>query len=250
MSDERDDRSLKYVASVNWDRLDEGNQKGFRPLNYTLAEHRGSKPGTIDIYVHGNSVVTARVGGSDRSSTYRLLRLRRQWTGQLAQLREAEEATGYVLDTPSSSRFQWNFGEDCTTLPGPWIDTPGEKRTLVEGKPGGERRLAINPKQFANGYRALQEFTVGVGIGIQDWSPVASFGGLHFIMAADFRTTEYRVLMSQARDLTGEELLGAVGKFPHAFPLNIIPKDKPHEFASFPGSTESSGWCDYKGNAS
>ena len=150
---------------------------------------------------------------------------------------------------PKSSRFQWHAGEDCTT-DGPWIDTPGERHILVEDKRGEKRSIITSyVKRFANGYRALQEFIVGVGMGMKDWAPVASFGGLYFIMAADIRATDYRVLMSQPRNLTDKELLGAMGDPSKPFPLHVIPKDAPPDFASFPGQAESSGWRDYRGNA-
>lgn len=244
--------SMEYLPSVTFDRLKQTGQKDLTRVNDTLAMRRmtspkfvGGKqvePGTVELYVHANSLVKALDDGKDVSSYYKLLRLRRNWSGLLPESRTDTPDTEFELDPgPSPSRFPNNFEEDYHT-DGPWVDAPGYRLPNVADSPGKDRVVEGSKS------RLLQEFIVLVGDKEAVWLPHTDFGGLYFTTVIDIRSTEYQVLMSKAVELTEDELIGAIGREAGAFPHRTIPPNYPAALKTFP-SVLSSGWYDYRGKA-
>ena len=221
MTPTNDYRRLSYQPSVEIDRLSQGGQSGLTPVNPTLAR-RLVRPGVYELYMHANSIVTAWEGARDVSSQYKLLRLRRQWTGQLNGTPPGPMASGYVLDTSISGPR--GFGPDYG--PRSWIDAPGERTT-------GRQQRSI---------RSLQEFIAAVGDPVRERSPVTDFGGMYYIVAVDITPDKYRIWMSLERRLTPDQIQGAMGVPGQLFPSAVI-RDGPPEFSSWRYVPQD--WQDY-----
>ncbi|HJU61231.1 MAG TPA: hypothetical protein VJ864_04235, partial [Candidatus Binatia bacterium] len=151
----QDYHRLVYEPTPHDDRLAHGRQSGFIAVNPTLARQMVQN-GVYELFFHANSKVTALVNSRDSNAAFKLLRLRRQWTGKLAGSPPSPLAINYVLETGISgpAGFGADYGES-------WFDTPGERLT----------------GRTTQSYRALQEFITGVGEPNKEQSPVAEFGG-------------------------------------------------------------------------
>ena len=243
---------LEYFPSLTFDRLKQGAQKDLSAISPTLAMRRMSspryvggkqvEPGKVELYVHANSLVKALDEGKDVSDYYKLLRLRRNWSALLPESRTDNPDTEFELNPgPTPSRFNNNFEEDFHTA-GPWVDAPGYRFPNVADN-SGKDRIVEGPNS-----RLVQEFIVLAGDKEAEWLPHTDFGGLYFMTVVDIRSTEYQVLMSQAVELTEDEVGGAIGRDPGGFPHKTIPPNHPAALKTFP-SMLSSGWYDYRGKA-
>jgi hypothetical protein len=204
-------RRLSYEPSVEKDRLSEGAQSDFVAVTPTLAR-RQLAPRDYQFYFHANSKVVAWEDNRDVSMGYKLLRLRRHWTGQLSQTLSNPIATDYVLDTKTDGPY--GFGADSGTPK--WIDTPGPKL-----------------RRARDYTRSLDEFIVGVGDWRQERSLVPGFGGLYFIVAIDITPAQYRVWMSLEKRLDDAQMQGAMGIGGAGSSLTSIAKSGPPDFRSF-----------------
>lgn len=195
-------RRLTYHPTLDDDYLTKGGQSGYAPLNPTLAR-RLVRPGLYDLYVHANSKVVAWEGNRDASRQYKLIRLRRQWTGTLSSgstLRPV--VTHYTLETASSGPR--GFGPDYG--PDSWIDSPGQKTT---GRHPGNLRY-------------LQEFISAAGHPMKEFSPIPEFGGLYYLVAVDLTPERYRIWMSLSRPLMPSQVEGALGVPGKVFPADVV----------------------------
>jgi hypothetical protein len=211
---------LAYSPSVEFNRLEYGNQCDLRSINPTLAvsTYRNSK----ELYLHANSLVTPWQGAENVSSRYRILRLRRQWLGNLNGSPPGPIADGYKLMTIGPRGFVEDHGDVNKS----WNDCPGE-------------RIHLRPK---TAYRALQEFVTGVGPRIGPEVPIPEFGGLYYIVAVDVTPTKYRLWMSLERRLTADQVQGAMGVPQKVYPQAAV-RDGPPDFASWRYVPHE--WIDY-----
>lgn len=200
-------RRLTYHPTLDEDYLGKGGQSGYGPLSPTHAR-RMIKPGLYDVYVHANSKVAAWEGNQEVSSQYKLIRMRRQWTGKLSSGETPRPiVTHYTLETAASGKR--GFGPDYGTSS--WIDTPGQKTKGVH--PGN--------------LRYLQEFISAVGHPMKEMSPVLDFGGMYYIVAIDLTPKKYRVWMSLERRLLPSQVEGALGMAGQVFPADVIWESAP-----------------------
>lgn len=203
-------RQLLYSPSVELDRLADSNLS-FNSVTPTLAR-RVSRPGSYDVFLHANSRCRAMENHQDVSSRYKLLRLRRYWTGNLTGSPPSPIASNYILETAKSGPL--GFGADYNGQT--WIDVPGE--------------ILFSPSKESR--RCLQEFIVGVGDPAKERSPFPEFGGLYFVTAVDMTPTHYKIWMSLAKPMTSEQLQGALGVGGESFPTDII-QPPPIDFTSW-----------------
>jgi hypothetical protein len=200
-------RHLSYLPTLDEDYLAKGGQSGYAPLSPTLAR-RMVRPGLFDMYIHANSKVVAWESNRDVSRQYKLIRLRRQWTGRLSGATPRPIVAHYTLETGSSGPR--GFGADYG--PDSWIDAPGQKTTGPH--PGN--------------LRYLQEFISAVGHPLKECSPIPEFGGLYYIVAMDLTPERYRIWMSLERRLTSAQIEGALGIPGRLFPSDLIWEGAPN----------------------
>jgi hypothetical protein len=218
----RDYRRISYDPSVTVDRLSESGQKGLTPVNGTLAR-RLSSPGLYELYFHANSKLTALDNSRDVSRDYKVLRLRRQWEGQLTGRGLSPIATNYELIRKRGGprSFERDYGAKS------WVDCPGDRLT----------------GRTSRSYRALQEFVTAIGDRLEDRRPVPEFGGLYYLVAIDITPERYKVWISLEKRLTPDQMLGAMGVFGKSFPADLISPGREPDFAAW--RYVSSDWQDY-----
>jgi hypothetical protein len=198
-------RRLAYHPTLDNDY--HAGQSGYAPLNKTLGR-RMVAPGLYEMYVHANSEVIAWEGNRDVTRQYKLIRLRRQWTGRLSSgTTPLPIAEHYRLETASSGPR--GFGPDYG--PDSWVDAPGQK---TKGRHPGNVRY-------------LQEFISAVGHPMKEMEPILDFGGLYYLIAIDLTPDRYKVWMSLERRLLPSQVRGALGMPGAIFPGDVVWEGSP-----------------------
>jgi hypothetical protein len=216
-----DDFNRRMTYHPTFDQDYQGTKFGFEPVSNTLGR-RLLRPGLYEVFAHANSKVVAWERNRDVSAQFKLIRLRRQWTGKLSGATPRPVVTHYTLETGASGPR--GFGPDYG--PDSWIDAPGQKSNGLH--PGN--------------VRYLQEFISGVGHPFKECAPIADFRGLYYIVAVDFTPDRYKVWMSLPLPLTPAQIEGALGIPGRMFPTDLIWEGAPN----FEGMRYmATGWEEY-----
>jgi len=220
--------TMEYEPSVDVDRLGNTNQSEMVPVspgnNFTLAR-RKEGPGTYQLYFHGNSQTRAFEGERDVSGDYLVLRRWRIWDSRPKGPITTLVGQGYQMANPGSGVH--GFAPDSGNKKS-WYDAPGVKQT---GK-------------VDESLRTMYEFVAGVCDPGDSMRLLPAFGGLHYYQVVDITPDQYRVIMSNARNLTPDQIRGAMGEPKVAFPSKMVsPTMTPETFKTW--AYVQTEWTDY-----
>lgn len=179
------DLTLEYLPvtmdMINHPSVQKFKDSGRRREEPYLASLKTQHPDTgkwfYGWFIHGNSMITPKVEGIDKSNVFKTIRFLRDW----------EAVTGgndQITGKYKAPDFNWLSDYDASSPKPSWVDIPGYEIP-------GEADKWSNKRYIHEYLTAVESFP--------------EFGFLYYIIVVDTRPNQYRVRMYKAKHIKAEE---------------------------------------------